>query len=133
MVAGVVFILMCLVMEIVRIRDNKERLFSCLTPLPKTNVSQMTENLRVRKRENEEPSTATNNDTSKQDDNVMKIFVAGGSSGFTALVDQLVNLLLTKFVSAPTPSAPLPDSQICSYPSRAHQLLRQSHEGFKKC
>jgi class 3 adenylate cyclase len=86
--SGAVLILFCLGMEIHWIRSNKEKVYMCLTALPKNNVSAIAENLRVRKRD-EESSSQTNAETSKQDDNIMKIFVAGGSSALNAMLDQI--------------------------------------------
>jgi class 3 adenylate cyclase len=82
---GAVLMLGALYFEITWIRWNKEKVFTCLTSLPKTNVSQMAENLRVRKRENDDTSTS-NSETNKQDDNIMKIFLAGGSSGVSNIL-----------------------------------------------
>jgi hypothetical protein len=90
--AGVLAILICLVFEITWIRGNKEKVYTCLTSLPKTNVSQIAENLRVRKRESEDTST-TNSETSKQDDNIIKIFMAGGSNGVSGWIDQLLMIV----------------------------------------
>jgi class 3 adenylate cyclase len=89
---GAVLVLIALVLEIVWIRGNKEKVYTCLTALPKNNVSAIAGNLRVRKRDSEESSASTS-ETNKQDDNIMKVFVAGGSSGMGTMLDQIEMIL----------------------------------------
>jgi hypothetical protein len=84
---------LALIFEISWIRNNKEKVYTCLTALPKNNVSQIAENLRVRRRESEETSGQANAESNKQEDNIMKIFVAGGSSVFAGISDQLAMIM----------------------------------------
>jgi class 3 adenylate cyclase len=82
-----------LVLEVGWIRGNGQRVYSCLTALPKNHVSQIAENLRIRRREQEETSTQGNAESNKQEDNIMKIFVAGGSSFLSGIADQLAMII----------------------------------------
>jgi hypothetical protein len=62
--------------------------------LPKSVVSIVAENVRFRRRDTEDTSaTATNQETSKQEDNIMKIFVASGSNTLGSVIDLLVNII----------------------------------------
>jgi class 3 adenylate cyclase len=75
--AGVLY-LSTLVYIIFGIRANQERVYTCLTSLPKSQVSAIAEDLRTRKTEAEESTTVSK--TNKQEDNIMKVFSAGGTS-----------------------------------------------------
>jgi hypothetical protein len=84
---GVAVILASLVLEMRWIWSTKEKVYFCLTALPKTHVSQMADNMRVRKREAEHEEDA---DMNKQEDNVMKVFVAGSVTSGSGIIDQFV-------------------------------------------
>lgn len=64
------------------IESNKEQSFMCLTSLPKNEVSQMAENLKILKKETENSTTTQNNNTesNKQEDNILKMFMTGGTN-----------------------------------------------------
>jgi hypothetical protein len=67
--------------------------------IPKNVVGQIAENLRVRKKDTDETSTTeTDTEANKQDDNIMKTFIAGGSSRFTGVFDQLLLIVLNILV-----------------------------------
>jgi class 3 adenylate cyclase len=89
-----------LVGQIGWIHWNEEKVYRCLTALPKNNVSQIAENLRLRQREQEETTAQGNSESNKQEDNIMKIFVAGGSSFLTGIVDQLAMIIAVVAVLA---------------------------------
>ncbi|KAK8886126.1 hypothetical protein M9Y10_041586 [Tritrichomonas musculus] len=90
----VLVFLIGLIVQIVWINSNKEQVYKCLTALPKNAVSALTENLRVLKKEAENSSTTNaNTEMNKQEDNIMKIFVVGGSSSSTKMLDAI--LLIT--------------------------------------
>ncbi|KAK8880566.1 hypothetical protein M9Y10_003246 [Tritrichomonas musculus] len=93
----VVVFLIGLIVQLVWINSNKEQVYKCLTALPKNAVSALTENLRVLKKEAENSSTANaNTEMNKQEDNIMKIFVIGGSSSSTKMIDAI--LLITSSI-----------------------------------
>jgi class 3 adenylate cyclase len=85
--------LFALVLEIQWIQNNKKKVYTCLTALPKNYVRQIAENLRVRRQDMEETTTQSNAESNKQEDNIMKIFVAGHSSAFAGFSDQLAMIV----------------------------------------
>ncbi|OHT09916.1 Adenylate and Guanylate cyclase catalytic domain containing protein [Tritrichomonas foetus] len=77
-----------LIIQLFWINSNKEQVYRCLTSLPKNAVSALTENLRVLKKEAENSSSSmVNTEMNKQEDNIMKMFVVGGSGTSTKLID----------------------------------------------
>ena len=64
------------------IQSNKEETYRCITSFPKNEVSQLAENLRILKNESEGTSaTNTNQETNKQEENILKMFMTGGTNG----------------------------------------------------
>jgi class 3 adenylate cyclase len=93
---GIVFILAVLteVLEVYWIQQDKNKVYSCLTSLPKNVVSAVADNVRIRRRDAEDPSAGTTNqESNKQEDNLMKIFVAGGSNALSSILDVLINII----------------------------------------
>ena len=65
------------------VQSNKEEAYRCFTSIPKNEVSQLAENLRILKKETEN-STSTNlnnTESNKQEDNILKMFMTGGTNG----------------------------------------------------
>lgn len=86
-------------LEVIWITRNKNEAYRCLVALPKNTVSNLAENLRVIKKDNENnnlPSNVVNTEMNKQEENIMKIFNTGGASE-TPLSDILL-LVLCSFV-----------------------------------
>lgn len=70
------------VVQVIWIQKNKEEAYKCLTSLPKNVVSELVENLRVLKHddENGSPDSTNNSELNKQEDNILKTFMTGGNS-----------------------------------------------------
>jgi len=62
------------------VKSNKMEIYKCLTSLPKNTVSQLSESLRILKKESEHESTSVNSEVNKQEDNILKIFITGNSN-----------------------------------------------------
>lgn len=83
--AGLIFII-SLIVIIVFIGKNKATIYKCLTALPKNVVSSVSESLRILKKDGDGyvDSTRTSpdqeNDVSKQEDSIMKMFATAGDS-----------------------------------------------------
>jgi PAS domain S-box-containing protein len=96
---GVLCYLVFVIIEVRWILGNEERVYTCLTYIPRNVASQIAENLRVHKKDTEETlTTQTGAETNKQDDNIMKTFMAGGSSGFRGISDELLVIFLNILV-----------------------------------
>ncbi|OHT05258.1 Adenylate and Guanylate cyclase catalytic domain containing protein [Tritrichomonas foetus] len=80
------------ILQIKWVNNDKERVYSCLTALPKNVVSTLAENLRVLKNDAENSSTNGNNNTevNKQEDNILKTFFSGGSNTSMKAFDIIV-------------------------------------------
>ncbi|OHS98748.1 Adenylate and Guanylate cyclase catalytic domain containing protein [Tritrichomonas foetus] len=86
----VILFLSILIVQLLWINNNKEQVYKCLISLPKNAVSQLTENLRVLKKESDNMSSSIGNtEMNKQEDSIMKMFVIGGSSSSSKIIDAL--------------------------------------------
>ncbi|KAK8886704.1 hypothetical protein M9Y10_042171 [Tritrichomonas musculus] len=98
-VAVVISAILFVIVMIVSIRwvqSNKEEAYRCLTAIPKNAVSQLAENLRILKKETDSTTNTTQNNSemNKQEDNILKIFMTGGSAGSNSHDSVYIALLL---------------------------------------
>ncbi|OHT10214.1 Adenylate and Guanylate cyclase catalytic domain containing protein [Tritrichomonas foetus] len=82
-----------LIGEIAAINNAKDQTYRCLTALPKNVVSQLTENLRVLKKDNEGSHSNINSELNKQEDNILKIFATGSSSSSIKAIDSILIII----------------------------------------
>ena len=82
-VAAAILFIITAILGVRWIQANKEEAYRCFTSLPKNEVSQLAENLRILKKETENSTagTHTNTETNKQEDNILKMFMTGGTNG----------------------------------------------------
>ncbi|KAK8841721.1 hypothetical protein M9Y10_026666 [Tritrichomonas musculus] len=95
-VVSIIIFVVCAIAGERWVESNKQESFRCLTSLPKNEVSQLAENLRILKKETEN-STATqtqNNETNKQEENILKMFMTGGTNGNSHDSFYIISLLM---------------------------------------
>ncbi|KAK8847863.1 hypothetical protein M9Y10_018899 [Tritrichomonas musculus] len=79
---SVILFILSTVLGVRWIHSNKEEAYRCLISLPKNELSQLAENLRILKKETEgSTSTQKNEETNKQEENILKMFMTGGTNG----------------------------------------------------
>jgi hypothetical protein len=85
-VAGILF-LGSQVIETIWVRGNKERVYTTLISIPKNHLTAMVENLHLHKNEHEDGPSTTNTESNRQEDNIVKAFLAGGGSILSRILD----------------------------------------------
>lgn len=99
---GIVFILvvylLALCLEVKGVLGDNREVYRCLTALPKNVVSSLSESLRVLQKESQDASRASECDTetSKQEENVMKVFANAGDSSMME-IDKILFLFCMLF------------------------------------
>jgi len=73
------FDLLFLYFSLKSIRTTKTEVYKCLTTLPKNTVSSLSESLRQLKKEGDGSSTSKDNELSKQEENILKVFSSASS------------------------------------------------------
>jgi PAS domain-containing protein len=91
-VAGILF-LGSQVIETIWVRGNKERVYTTLISIPKNHLTAMVENLHLHKNEHEDGPSTTNTESNRQEDNIVKAFLAGGGSVLSRILDQMVMII----------------------------------------
>ncbi|KAK8897579.1 hypothetical protein M9Y10_015538 [Tritrichomonas musculus] len=78
------------------VQSNKEESYRCFTALPKNEVSQLAENLRILKKETENSTSTQKNNTemNKQEDNILKMFMTGGTNGANSHDSLYISIIL---------------------------------------
>ena len=100
--AGIFFII-SLVIIIIFIGKNKQAIYKCLTALPKNVVSSVSESLRILKNEGDESSRTSqdqNNEDSKQEDSIMKLFATAADSSSSLSTETVSIIFVYLFYTA---------------------------------
>ena len=83
------------------IQSNKEEAKRCLTSIPKNELSQRAENLQILKKESEgTTSTQKSEETNKQEQNVLKMFMTGRTNGANSHDSAFIVVLLMIVICA---------------------------------
>ena len=86
--------------QIIKLRRDKLQIYTCLTSLPKNVVSQVSESLRILKKDKESTTGMSEGDTeiSKQEENLLKIFATAGDSHSSSSRDSVAFVVCYCFI-----------------------------------
>ncbi|OHT14671.1 Adenylate and Guanylate cyclase catalytic domain containing protein [Tritrichomonas foetus] len=99
-ILAVIIIYICITVYIISsMKHNKTAIYRCLTTLQKSVVSHVAEQLKIlRKEESEERSSRTNDEElSRQEENLLKLFSTSSDSGTSKTFDNIINIGLSLF------------------------------------
>jgi len=97
-ILGILLYLFSLSWQIKAIESNKTEIYTCLTSLPKSTVSTISEGLRMIKNDLDKSSNTKESELSKQEENILKLFNNGSTHTSNRLSDSIAIIIGTLLI-----------------------------------